>query len=326
MASKGVSILAPKATIKQLMNEIDKEKAETAKLKPLNMDLSDTTKGNKRNDEFEELKSDFVRRVAAGEFNDDDPVTEAFWNTIPEEYLGTHLVSYLFENLQNCKVNYILEHSFWSQLVDSVDTQTKLLKESNSYLSRSNNGVQVYELIQEDYNFLFTEEGYHWADGIQKTLDEMPAEIRMRYRLAEKDFLRVNRYHSIRERVGSCMEAALSQYEMPKFQMNPFTREVLREERSVNSTSFYQSLIDVSKESLMDTAPTFNLFEDACASCSGGGDMGGDGGYTSDADPAGPEAGYDLPLEVMKPKRRKQASPNTRKRFSLKDFKAKYSR
>jgi hypothetical protein len=57
-----------------------------------------------------------------------------------------------------------------------------------------------------------------------------------------------------------------------------------------------------------------NIIEDACASC-GGGDGGmsaGDGGFTGDADAAGPVAGYDPTMgkiNKIRKKRRNRIQP-----------------
>ena len=55
-----------------------------------------------------------------------------------------------------------------------------------------------------------------------------------------------------------------------------------------------------------------NIIEDACAGCGGGGMTAGDGGFTGDADAAGPVAGYDPTMgkiDKIRKKRRNRIQP-----------------
>ena len=61
------------------------------------------------------------------------------------------------------------------------------------------------------------------------------------------------------------------------------------------------------------------IIEDGCAAC-GGGMTVGDGGFTGDADPEGPVAGYDPPLGKVRRQRKKRRGVNEGKK-PLPDFK-----
>jgi hypothetical protein len=64
-----------------------------------------------------------------------------------------------------------------------------------------------------------------------------------------------------------------------------------------------------------------SVIEDACAACGAGPTMSvGDGGFTGDADPEGPVAGYDPPLGKVRRQRKKRRGVNENKK-PLPDFK-----
>lgn len=62
------------------------------------------------------------------------------------------------------------------------------------------------------------------------------------------------------------------------------------------------------------------ILEDGCASCGDGGMAAGDGGFTGDAAPEGPVAGYDQPLGKVRRQRKKRKGVNEGKK-PLPDFK-----
>jgi hypothetical protein len=62
------------------------------------------------------------------------------------------------------------------------------------------------------------------------------------------------------------------------------------------------------------------IIEDACVGCGGGGMSVGDGGFTGDADPEGPVAGYDPVMTKVKRRKKKRNGVNEGKK-PLPDFK-----
>lgn len=61
------------------------------------------------------------------------------------------------------------------------------------------------------------------------------------------------------------------------------------------------------------------ILEDGCAACGGGGMAVGDGGFTADAAPEGPVAGYDPLLKVKRQKKKRKGVNEGKK--PLPDFK-----
>ena len=310
----------PDAAVGFVDQQIDKAlKADEKRKDGLEKARKLNTKDDSSVPSVDDQMKDFLKGVESGQIKTKDDVTRG---DIPEHLIGIGLAPMLYEKVMNQRVQQLMENGLWAKYMRQTLRQNADITESVSFNSGGKAGTLMHQLINDDLNFLWTEEGYDWTLNVEQVLSEMNPDNKLRYKLAESSFVETNRFHVLGERVGLCIDAAFADGDLVEFPTNPFSREVLKEERSSDQTGLYQALIDVSYQSLTETRTQRSLDECADGAC---GSVTGGGGYDASADAEGPEAGFDMPLVDPKPKRRKQAKPSSRKKFSLKDIKEKYS-
>jgi hypothetical protein len=130
--------------------------------------------------------------------------------------------------------------------------KSKLMK-TKTYMSEQSGNQSGYSAhlmkkLNEDISFLNSKNGIKTMLDLEEEINLLPAEQQMKYRLADQDFRKVNEYYYPSEKIALCLESSESPNELTQPQLNPYTYNIQKEEKSFDANEFYASLMEVSKQ------------------------------------------------------------------------------
>lgn len=138
--------------------------------------------------------------------------------------------------------------SVWGTEVRRAAKALETLTTSHSYLAENQMATGCAQLLSEQIEEMLSPEGIVSFVGYEQDLEEMSSEERARYKIAEREFHEKNEFYYPIEKFVILNEYANNTTSYLDIPVSPINHQVLRENTALESTEFYQALLEVSQE------------------------------------------------------------------------------